>query len=180
MREGMRERGREQVRAAVEGELRLLDPAVRASARLVRELLDPEFTEFGASGRCWDRDSVTAALALESSGEAGPGGGPGDEAGPGGPAGPITATELVGTLLAPDIVHLTYVSERNGRRVRRSSLWRHRTGAGWRLYFHQGTPTDPADPGPARPAAAPATAAGAAAGPPTADGTRGTADGTTP
>ncbi|MGW7350392.1 nuclear transport factor 2 family protein [Streptomyces sp. NPDC054784] len=182
----MREQGRdrEQVRAAVEGELRLLDPEVRASARLVRELLDPEFTEFGASGRRWDRDSVTAALAPESSGEAGhgggPGGGPGDEAGPGGPAGPITATELVGTLLAPGIVHLTYVSERNGRRVRRSSLWRHRTGAGWLLYFHQGTPTAPADPGPASPAAAPDPAAGVAAGPRTADVTRGTADGATP
>ncbi|MEU9089447.1 DUF4440 domain-containing protein [Streptomyces sp. NPDC048428] len=114
------------VRAAVEGELRLLDPGVRASPDAVTELLDPEFIEFGASGRRYDRTSildVTSAV---------------DESAPD----PSIATEMSGVLLAPGLVHLTYVSEGNGRRVRRSSLWR-LSESGWRMYFHQGTPTAP-------------------------------------
>ena len=39
------------VSAAIEGELRLMDPAVRSSRAEVMRLLDPEFTEVGASGR---------------------------------------------------------------------------------------------------------------------------------
>lgn len=46
------------MRAAAEGELRLLDPQVRASPDAVTGLLDREFTEFGASGRRYDRASV--------------------------------------------------------------------------------------------------------------------------
>jgi len=50
----------------------------------------------------------------------------------------ITATEMTGTRLAGDVIHLTYLSERAGRRALRSSIWR-RTPDGWRVYFHQGT-----------------------------------------
>src|SRR6478735_6257157 len=46
------------VQAAIDGELRLLDPEVRASPALFRELMDPEFTEIGASGRWWDAESI--------------------------------------------------------------------------------------------------------------------------
>src|SRR3954451_1932975 len=46
-------------------ELRLLDPAVRADREAVERLLHPEFREIGASGRLWDRDSMTAALAQD-------------------------------------------------------------------------------------------------------------------
>ncbi|MFJ7420877.1 DUF4440 domain-containing protein [Streptomyces uncialis] len=49
------------VDAAVQGELRLRDPDVRPSPELVGALLHPEFTEIGASGRLWDRDSVLVA-----------------------------------------------------------------------------------------------------------------------
>ncbi|MFD7702691.1 hypothetical protein [Streptomyces caelestis] len=47
--------------------------------------------------------------------------------------------------LAPGVVHLTFDTDQDGRRARRSSLWR-LTGEGRRLYFHQGTPlhADPA------------------------------------
>lgn len=117
------------MRAAIEGELRLLDPGVRVSPGAVAELLDPEFNEFGASGRRYDRTSildVTSAV---------------DENAPD----PSVATEMSGVLLAPGLVHLTYTSEGNGRRVRRSSIWR-QSDAGWRMYFHQGTPTGPAQP----------------------------------
>lgn len=111
------------VAAAVERELRLLDPEVRASPEQVGALLHPEFHEFGASGRRWDRTSVIAALA--GAAEAG--------------AAPITASGMKGVELAPGLVHLTFDTEHNGSRAHRSSLWR-LTGSGWLLYFHQATP----------------------------------------
>ncbi|MCX4825452.1 nuclear transport factor 2 family protein [Streptomyces sp. NBC_01142] len=114
------------VQAAVEGELRLLDPEVRASPGLVSALLDPEFFEFGVSGRRWDRTTILEATTPAA----------GEET-----AAVITG-ELSGTLLAPGLVQVTYVSDRSGIRAHRSSLWR-RTAEGWRLYFHQGTPIPP-------------------------------------
>lgn len=112
------------VRAAVAGELRLLDPRVRASDAEVTALLDPEFLEFGASGRRYDRTSVLAVTSA-----------PDDD------TAPAVVSEMSGVRLAPDVVHLTYVAEHGDRRVRRSSLWRCSPDAGWRMYFHQGTPT---------------------------------------
>ena len=112
------------VRAAIAGELRLLEPAVRASAELVSALLDPEFVEFGASGRRYDATSI---LGVTSS--AGAGAEP-----------PVRVSDMAGVLLAPGVVHLTYLTDDTRRRVRRSSLWRF-TPSGWRLRFHQGTPT---------------------------------------
>lgn len=50
------------VAAAVAGELRLLEPAVRASREEAARLLDPEFTEIGASGRRWTREEMLAEL----------------------------------------------------------------------------------------------------------------------
>ncbi|MBB5961382.1 hypothetical protein FHS22_000620 [Planomonospora venezuelensis] len=110
------------VRAAIAGEIRLLDREVRSSAVLMDQLMDPEFTEIGASGRLWDRASLVAALSED----------------PDPSTVPITVSDMEGELLAPGIVHLTYVSDDNGRRARRSSIWR-RSEQGWRLYFHQGT-----------------------------------------
>ncbi|MFF0291620.1 DUF4440 domain-containing protein [Streptomyces sp. NPDC005262] len=112
------------VQAAVEAEMRLLDPDVRASPSLVSELLDPEFLEFGASGRRWDAASI---LTVTSDGSVAP------EA-------PVKISEVSGAVIAPGIVHLTYLTDHNGRRARRSSVWR-LTDVGWRMYFHQGTPT---------------------------------------
>lgn len=111
------------VEAAVQGELRLLDPEVRSSPERVGALLHPEFTEIGASGRLWDRESVLVALAER----------------PGTGVRPLTASRMRGTRLTPDCVHLTFDTDNNGRLAHRSSLWR-RTDAGWQLYFHQGTP----------------------------------------
>ncbi len=111
------------MRAAIGAELSLLDPGVRASGERVLALLDPEFEEIGASGRRWDVKTILAATGDgEVSAEA-----------------PVEVGEMTGTLLAPGLVHLTYFSDRRGRRVRRSSLWR-LTETGWRMYFHQGTP----------------------------------------
>lgn len=112
------------VRAAIAGELRLLDPAVRASADLVSALLDPGFAEFGASGRRYDAASILGVTSSASAGVE--------------PA--VRVSDMEGVLLAPGVVHLTYLTDDTRRRVRRSSLWRF-TPWGWRLYFHQGTPT---------------------------------------
>jgi hypothetical protein len=117
----------ESVRFAVAGELRLLDPETRASPALVSALLHPDFVEFGASGRRWDSVSVLSVTTPE----------------PGAQGRRISVEGMAGQQIAPDVVHLTYVSDDNGRRVRRSSLW-FRTPGGWRLYFHQGTPADEA------------------------------------
>ncbi|MFK4070718.1 DUF4440 domain-containing protein [Streptomyces sp. NPDC029674] len=111
------------VEAAIDGELRLLDPEVRASPELFGDLLHPEFTEFGASGTRWDRASIVRVLT--ASGE------PGTRL--------VTTSHMRGVQLADDLVHLTFDTDSNGRRAHRSSLWR-RTGGNWQLWFHQATP----------------------------------------
>ncbi|CAL9611328.1 hypothetical protein SUDANB58_05643 [Streptomyces sp. enrichment culture] len=112
------------VRAAIDGEMRLLDPEVRASPVRVLELLDPEFTEIGASGRRWGVESI---VTVTSGGSVSP-------------ESPVKVREMSGAVLAPGVVHLTYLAEHQGRRVWRSSVWR-LTETGWRMYFHQGTST---------------------------------------
>ncbi|WP_442813578.1 nuclear transport factor 2 family protein [Streptomyces sp. NBC_01244] len=107
-----------------------MDPCVRASRSLARQLLDPEFVEVGASGRRWTHDEMLAALPeLDGAAEGGPRHEPAD---------------FTGVLLAPGLVHLTYETTLDGKRVRRSSLWR-RQGAAttWRMYYHQATPVPP-------------------------------------
>ncbi|MFF3887246.1 DUF4440 domain-containing protein [Streptomyces sp. NPDC001914] len=117
------------VEAAIEGELRLLDPAVRRSADLVAALLHPDFYEFGASGRIWDRASIVALLAAGTQ-----------------DGGRTTTSRVKGVQLASDLVHLTFDTDDNGRRAHRSSLWR-LFGNDWLLYFHQGTPYGPGEAG---------------------------------
>ncbi|MEU6577185.1 DUF4440 domain-containing protein [Streptomyces sp. NPDC046805] len=112
------------VQEAIQGELRLLDPEVRACPDRVLTLLDPEFTEIGASGRRWNAESI---LTVTSSGSISR-------------QCPVKVSEMSGTVLAPGIVHLTYLADNQGRRAWRSSLWR-LTDRGWRMYFHQGTLT---------------------------------------
>ncbi len=110
------------VEAAIEGELRLLQPEVRSSPELLDGLLHPDFREFGASGRYWTRTSIIESLAAGTV--------PGSR--------PAAVSRMEGVQLAPDVVHLTFDTDLDGRRVHRSSVWR-RTEEGWRLYFHQGT-----------------------------------------
>ncbi|ARX87241.1 hypothetical protein SMD44_06722 [Streptomyces alboflavus] len=117
------------VEAAIENELRLLDPEVRASPALFGALLHPEFTEFGASGARWDRESIVQVLTARPE--------------PGGR--PTTTSRMRGVQVAEGVVHLTFDTDTNGRLVHRSSLWR-RTDDGWLLWFHQGTPFTPEPP----------------------------------
>ena len=104
----------------IQRELRLQDPAIRHEPETAAELLDPEFYEFGASGRVWDRTSVLAMMA-------------GDDAPP-----PVV-DRIVTTRLAEDVVLLTYRAWRPEHTALRSSLWRRRDGGPWRVFFHQGT-----------------------------------------
>ncbi|MER5360965.1 nuclear transport factor 2 family protein [Streptomyces sp. NPDC002785] len=111
------------VAAAVEGELRLLDPVVRASAVLLSQVLHPEYREIDSTGRVWDRDTMIASLTAENAPR----------------PGPLTASRMHGVQLDDEFVHLTYDTETKGHLAHRSSLWR-LNGAGWALYFHQATP----------------------------------------
>ncbi|HUB43160.1 MAG TPA: DUF4440 domain-containing protein [Streptosporangiaceae bacterium] len=111
----------EDLQAVVDGEIRLLQPQVRRAPADVDALLDPEFSEFGASGRRWSRSEILTSLASEEREAA------------------AAAHDLRATWIAEGVVLVTYVSDDGERRCNRSSIWR-RTPAGWRVYFHQGTP----------------------------------------
>jgi hypothetical protein len=104
----------------VTSELRLLDPAVRRSPLDAGPLLDPDFREFGAFGRVWNRASVLEAMAAED-------------------APPPVADQVQAGWVTDDVILVTYRSRRSGRTTLRSSLWRRRAGGPWQLYFHQGT-----------------------------------------
>lgn len=104
----------------VASELRLHDPAVRRSAGESGGLLDPEFREFGASARVWNRESILEMMRTDDS-----------------PL-PIIA-DITAARLVPDVILLTYRSHRPDRDSLRSSVWRRRDGGPWRLNFHQGT-----------------------------------------
>ena len=104
----------------VELELALLHPDVRRDRRWVEELLDEEFREIGASGRVWTRPEAVDMLAGEQTDEA------------------IAVADMEALQLADGVVLLTYVSDRAGRRARRSAIWR-RVDGRWRVLHHQGT-----------------------------------------
>ncbi|HEU5472266.1 MAG TPA: DUF4440 domain-containing protein [Actinophytocola sp.] len=110
------------VESVISSELRLLRPEVRRSAAQVERLLHPDFFEFGASGRRWDRTAMVAAIGRELT--------DGDLP---------TVSEMHGVRLDDSVVLVTYVTDRPDRRARRSSIWRRVDDGTWRLYFHQGT-----------------------------------------
>ncbi|MFF3483575.1 DUF4440 domain-containing protein [Streptomyces sp. NPDC002701] len=123
----------DEVERAIAAELRLMDPAVRASRELAGRLLDPEFVEVGGSGRRWTYETMLAELPGHQGGSAD---GPRYE-----PSG------MRGVLLAPGLVHLTFETRLGERRTRHSSIWRAGDGAaGWRMYYHQATRVPPGVP----------------------------------
>ena len=111
--------------SVVEREWKLLDPSVRQDADAVRALLHPDYVEYGASGRVWNRTSVTGATAA--------------------PAGLLRAWDVQPRRLGPDAVLLTYRSSDGTREALRSSTWV-RSNDGWVCLFHQGTPIAPLHP----------------------------------
>ncbi|MEV8456638.1 nuclear transport factor 2 family protein [Streptomyces sp. NPDC052095] len=120
----------DEVREAIAGELRLMDPSVRMSRSLAQELLDPDFVEVGASGRRWTYDEMLAALpGMDSATESGP---------------HYEPSNFSGALLAPGLVHVTYETTLDGDRALRSSLWRRQgPSTTWRMYYHHATPVPP-------------------------------------
>jgi len=99
-------------------ELLLLEPTVRKDPERLVTFLHPQFREYGASGRTWDRQSIPQAM--------------------GGTDDPIAATDVAARRLGPDAVLVTYRSDAAGRRALRSSIWVRDAGR-WLLLFHQGT-----------------------------------------
>ena len=114
-------------------EVALHRPSVRRDRGQLEQLLHPDFREFGRSGRAYDRAEVLELLA-------------------GLPHEPqpdqVWSQDFALQPLAAGSALLTYRSARvtaDGtleRHTNRSSVWQ-LTSEGWRMLFHQGTPTDP-------------------------------------
>lgn len=114
------------VAAAIEGELRLMDPAVRASRVEAERFLDPHFTEVGSSGRRWNRAEILAELPeMQGAAEDGP---------------RYRPSHIAGVEPVPGMVHLSYETDFDGLRARRNSFWRRGEDGRWRMYHHQATP----------------------------------------
>jgi hypothetical protein len=109
--------------AAIAGELALLDPSVRADPDAASRLIDPDFIEVGQSGVLWTRDAILAEFGKTSSLPV------------------VVVTEMDARAIAVGLVLLTYISSIDGRRIRRSSIWRE-SAEGCRVLFHQGTRID--------------------------------------
>jgi ribonuclease HI len=102
----------------VDLERALLSDAVRANPDAVAALLDPGWTEFGASGRRWSRAELLATVS---------------------PIGDPDLEVLSVEPLAPDVVLLLWRSLTDAGSSLRSSVWVRSAGR-WRQRFHQGTP----------------------------------------
>lgn len=113
----------DEVAVVMERELALLTPEVRGSADQLEDLLDPDFAEIGKSGRLWTRAELIAALVAAADPE----------------KHTVVISEMSGRSVGSGFVLLTYVTQVEGQRARRSSLWR-QSMKGWRVLHHQGTP----------------------------------------
>lgn len=113
-------------------EVRLHDSQVRSDAVQLQALLHEDFLEFGRSGGVHGRADTVDSLGAASE--------------------PLhlVSDSFALVRLGPDSALLTYrsasVAEDGtaGRLTLRSSVWL-RTGQGWQMRFHQGTPTQPFD-----------------------------------
>jgi hypothetical protein len=92
---------------------------IRNSPAAVAALLADEFTEFGSSGKVYDKPAIIELLRNEkmASGEK------------------ITVENFVVRELSPDVALDTYLAS---KRTLRSSIWR-LSDSRWQMIFHQGT-----------------------------------------
>ena len=118
----------EDVRFVIQRELSLVQPGATAQ---VEALLHPDFCEVAPSGRRLGRREAIVALATRQVPPA-PGNGRPSA------AGPAAASGMTGIRLSGTVILVSYVSEQDGQRAHRSSLWL-KTGPSWRRYFHQAT-----------------------------------------
>lgn len=110
------------IAAVIAAELRLLEPETRRNGDAVRELLHPDFREFGQSGRTWDRNSVVDTIS--------------------GSTEPIRAEGIRSTRLGPDAILLTYTARTSGSASLRTSIWV-RSDETWLVLHAHGTTTSP-------------------------------------
>lgn len=112
-------------------ELRQLEESLwvaktRFNREYMESVLAPEFFEFGRSGQTYTRERILTfppedQRIIDAK---------------------LPLKDFEVHLIKPDVVLVTYISERIVDRLEisnRSSLWV-RTSAGWQLRFHQGTP----------------------------------------
>ncbi len=109
-------------------ELALQSREVRGSEQKLRELLSPEFREFGRSGLAYTFDDIVTRLVAET--------GPNN----------TSISDFSAEMLSDTIALATY----RGTRIddddsklftNRSSIWRLDADGRWRMVFHQGTAT---------------------------------------
>jgi hypothetical protein len=111
-------------------EVALHQPSVRRDRGRLERLLHPDFREFGRSGRAYDRAELLELLPQERQPDQ------------------VWSQDFALQPLAAGSALLTYRSARIAadgtleRHTNRSSVWQ-LTSEGWRMLFHQGTPTAP-------------------------------------
>ena len=109
-------------------EVSLHDPSTRRDASKVEALLHESFLEFGSSGTRYDRAAILDLLGSEELG------------------GRVLSQDFAVTSLGTNAALLTYRSmiiddsKKVHRHTLRASIWV-QTPDGWKLRFHQGTPT---------------------------------------
>ncbi len=98
----------------------LLSAQTRKSQAELDRLIADDFTEFGSSGRTWNKSEVLEELPSQ---------------------GPLADTELTNfeeLELGGEHVLVKYLLDSGGVRSLRTSIWR-RKNDGWEMLFHQGT-----------------------------------------
>lgn len=109
------------VEAVVALEREVQTPQCRHDRARLAALLAEDVEEVGASGRVWSRAELIELMVGEEP-----------------DAAPIVMRDLTGRVISEGVVLVRWDSLRDGRRARRSSLWR-REPSWWRLVHHQGT-----------------------------------------
>jgi hypothetical protein len=110
-------------------ELALQSREVRGSEQKLRELLAPEFREFGRSGLAYTFDDIVTHLVAETG------------------SNNTSISDFSATMLSDTIALATYRGTRindDGSKLftNRSSIWRLDRDGKWRMVFHQGTATE--------------------------------------
>jgi hypothetical protein len=110
-------------------EIALQSREVRGSEQKLRELLAPEFREFGRSGLAYTFEDIVTRLVAET--------GPDN----------TSISDFSATMLSDTIALATYRGTRvndDGSQLfaNRSSIWRLDPDGRWRMVFHQGTATE--------------------------------------
>ena len=97
----------------------------RYDLKYMREVLSPEFFEFGRSGRKYNIEETLSSPKQEINIL-------------------LPLKDFKVHIISEEVFLITYLSEISGKELlksNRSSLWK-KTESGWRLMFHQGTPVN--------------------------------------